>query len=59
MDGENKLFAIGNIAKTYKPLLSEGSAKEIIIEVVIEVANASEITIYGRYSFSNKRVCKK
>ncbi|MCZ6104069.1 phage tail protein [Campylobacter ureolyticus] len=61
LDDENKLFAIGNIAKTYKPLLSEGYAKEIIIEVVIEVANASEITIniYGRYSFSNKRVCKK
>lgn len=45
LDDENKLFAIGNIAKTYKPLLSEGSAKEVIIEVVIEVANASEVTI--------------
>ncbi|MCI6989292.1 MAG: phage tail protein, partial [Campylobacter sp.] len=34
-----------NMAKTYKPLLSEGSAKEVIIEIIIEVANASEVVI--------------
>ncbi|PSM51365.1 phage tail-collar fiber protein (DUF3751 domain) [Campylobacter blaseri] len=44
-DKENRLFAIGNMAKTYKPLLSEGSAKDIVFKIVIEVSNASEVTL--------------
>ena len=44
------LFAIGSLPKTYKPLLSEGSAKDLNIKMIIEVANADTV--------SNKRFIK-
>lgn len=44
-DESGNLFAIGNLPKTYKPLLSEGSAKDLTLKITIEVANASEITL--------------
>ncbi|TLE14467.1 phage tail protein [Helicobacter apodemus] len=44
-DEEGELIAIGNTPRTYKPLLSEGSAKELMIKVVMEVSNASEVIL--------------
>ena len=39
------LFAIGNLPKTYKPLLAEGSAKDLTIKMIIEVANADTVNL--------------
>ena len=44
-DEEGDLIAIGNTPRTYKPLLSEGSAKELMIKVIMEVSNASEVIL--------------
>lgn len=42
---EGVLFAIGNLPKTYKPQLDEGSSKDLTIRVVIEVTNADVVTL--------------
>ena len=39
------LFAIGSLPETYKPLLSEGSAKDLNIKMIIEVANAEVVSL--------------
>lgn len=44
-DDEGALLAVGNLPRTYKPLLSEGSAKELMIRVVMELSNASEVIL--------------
>lgn len=45
LDDKKNLFAIGNIPETYKPLLTEGSAKDLVLKIVIEVANASSVEL--------------
>lgn len=45
LDDKKNLFAIGNIPETYKPLLAEGSAKDLVLKIVIEVANASNVEL--------------
>lgn len=42
---QNTLFAIGNLPKTYKPLLEEGSAKDLTIKIFLEVTNADSVTL--------------
>ena len=42
---DNVLFAIGNLPTTYKPLLEEGSAKDLTIKMIIEVTNADSVTL--------------
>lgn len=42
-DGE--LFAIGRVPETYKPLLNEGSAKDITIKFYLQVDNSANITL--------------
>ncbi|MDY6120435.1 MAG: phage tail protein [Campylobacter sputorum] len=44
-DDSGKLFAIGSLPKTYKPLLSEGSAKDLTLKITIEVTNTKDITL--------------
>ena len=39
---QNTLFAIGSLPKTYKPLLEEGSAKDLTIKIFLEITNASK-----------------
>ncbi|WNL28129.1 phage tail protein [Arcobacter cryaerophilus gv. pseudocryaerophilus] len=39
------LFALGNLPRTYKPLLEEGSAKDLTIKLTIEVTNADKVTL--------------
>ncbi len=43
--GGNKLLAIGNFPATYKPLLAEGAAKDMVIRVIIQVSNASVVNL--------------
>ncbi|MCT7650932.1 phage tail protein [Aliarcobacter butzleri] len=42
---QNTLFAIGSLPKTYKPLLEEGSAKDLTIKIFLEVTNADSVTL--------------
>lgn len=45
LDDEGDLIAISNYPDTYKPLLSEGTGKQTIINFVIEVSNADAVSI--------------
>lgn len=42
---QNILFAIGSLPKTYKPLLEEGSAKDLTIKIFLEITNADSVTL--------------
>ena len=44
-DDEDNLIAIGNTPRTYKPLLNEGSAKELVLKIVMELSNADEVIL--------------
>ena len=44
-DEENHLIALGNLPPTYKPRLEQGSAKELLIKVTMELKNASEVVL--------------
>lgn len=44
-DDSKNLFAIGKIAPTYKPLLSEGSAKDLTIKFYLQVKNVNNIEL--------------
>lgn len=44
-DAAGDLVAYGNFPDSYKPQLAEGSGKELVIRVQIEVANASAVTL--------------
>ncbi len=44
-DDKNEMIAIGKIAEIYKPVSENGSTKDVIIRMIIEVSNASVVTI--------------
>ena len=44
-DDSGNLFAVGKIAPTYKPLLSEGSAKDLTIKFYLQVENVNNIEL--------------
>lgn len=44
-DDKNEMIAIGKIAEIYKPISDNGSTKDVIIRIIIEVSNASVVTI--------------
>lgn len=44
-DEAGDLIAVGNLPSTYKPLLEQGSAKELLIKVTMELKNASEVIL--------------
>jgi microcystin-dependent protein len=44
-DPGNRLLAVGNFPETYKPLLSEGSGKDLVIRMIVEVANAAAVSL--------------
>lgn len=41
----NHLLAIGNFPATYKPVLAEGAAKDLVIRMVIQVSNATVVQL--------------
>lgn len=45
LDAAGDLIAIGKYPDTYKPVLSQGSAKDLYIRMIIEVTNASNVTL--------------
>ncbi|BEK34088.1 phage tail protein [Campylobacter jejuni] len=44
-DEVGALLAVGNVPRTYKPTLKEGSAKELMIKIVMELSNAEEVIL--------------
>ena len=45
IDAEGELVAYGNFPDSYKPVLSEGSGKELIIRPILEVSDTAAITL--------------
>ncbi len=44
-DADGDLFAIGKYPVTYKPALAEGSGKDLLIRMVLEISNAADVTL--------------
>lgn len=44
-DADGDLVAVANFPATYKPQLSEGSGRDLIIRVIVQVSNASVVTL--------------
>lgn len=44
-DAAGTLLAVGNMAETYKPSLSEGAGRKMVIRMVIAVSEVSAVTI--------------
>ena len=42
---DGTLFAIANFPVTYKPVLSEGSGRELAIRIIVELVNTSAVTL--------------
>ena len=45
LDEENDLIAVANFPETYKPQLSEGSSRDLVIRVYIEVVNTEVVEL--------------
>ncbi|WP_160688302.1 phage tail protein [Clostridium sp. C2-6-12] len=44
-DDKNNLIAIGKYPETYKPIASEGSSKDLIIKIILEISNSENVTL--------------
>lgn len=44
-DTDGDLIAITKCSETYKPVVDEGTTKEVVIKTILEVSNASSITL--------------
>ena len=44
-DDEGNLLAIGKYPETYKPLITDGGAKDLYIRMILEVANTSVVNL--------------
>lgn len=44
-DDENNLLAVGKVPETYKPLLTNGSAKDLYLKAILKVSNANAVTL--------------
>lgn len=44
-DDEGNLVAVANFPATYKPQLAEGSGRDLVVRIVIQVSNTSVVTL--------------
>ncbi|AGF54551.1 hypothetical protein B0P06_001376 [Clostridium saccharoperbutylacetonicum] len=44
-DEDGDLIAISKLSETYKPVVSEGSIKDLCIKIVLEVSNVASVTL--------------
>lgn len=44
-DSDGDLVAIANFPATYKPVLAEGSGKDLVIRVIVEASNAANVQL--------------
>lgn len=45
VDSDGNLIAIGKFPETYKPIAGDGSVKDLILKMVLEVSNTSSVTL--------------
>ena len=45
LDTAGHLIAVGNFPDTYKPLLAEGSGRDLLIRVIVETSNSAQVTL--------------
>lgn len=45
IDDTGDIVAIGKYPETYKPIISEGSAKDLYIKMIIEISNSSSVSL--------------
>lgn len=45
LDDAGNMIAIGKYPETYKPVLSEGSSKDLTINMILEISNTSTVTL--------------
>ncbi|MCM3141292.1 phage tail protein [Brevibacillus sp. MER 51] len=45
LDDQGNLLAVGKYPETYKPVLANGSAKDLYIRMILEVSNAATVTL--------------
>ena len=59
---DGSLFAVARLADTYKPLLSEGSSKDITLNFKLQIANASEsiiLKVDNNIVLATRKWCEK
>ena len=59
---DGSLFAVARLADTYKPLLNEGSSKDITLNFKLQIANASEsiiLKVDNNIVLATKKWCEK
>ena len=44
-DDDGDMIAIGKYPETYKPILDEGAGKDLYVRMILEVSNASSVTL--------------
>lgn len=44
-DEDDELIAISKLSETYKPVVSEGSIKDLCIKIILEVSNVESVTL--------------
>ena len=44
-DNAGDLIAVGNFPDTYKPLVAEGSSRDLVVRIIIEVSDTAAITL--------------
>ena len=44
-DEDDDLIAISKLSETYKPVVSEGSIKDLCIKIILEVSNVESVTL--------------
>lgn len=44
-DSDGVMVAVMNVPQTYKPVLAEGSGKDLVIRMIVEVSNATNVTL--------------
>lgn len=44
-DDKGNMIAIGKYPETYKPILDDGSSKDLLINMILEVSNTSSVTL--------------
>jgi len=45
LDADGDLIAVGKYPATYKPVLAEGSGKDLYIRMILEIGNVSSVTL--------------
>lgn len=44
-DSDNNLICVANFPDTYKPVLAEGSSRDLVIRIIMEVTNSNAVTL--------------